>query len=114
MARINTDIVKQIGRRISQARVAAGMSVEFLAEQLRVESVTVSRWQMGQRSPSISTLVQLAQVCGVEAGSLLADGPPPRPAVDEDTAEILALVGQLGQARRKTAIKLLQVLVDEG
>jgi len=114
MARTDTDMAELIGRRIRQARLAASLTLEGMAEHLGVEPVTVSRWEMGQRTPgNVSLLAKIAQVCGVEPGTLLADGPPPRPAVDNDTAEILALVGQLGQTRRATAIRILQALVDE-
>ena len=115
MARTDTDMAELIGRRIREARLAAGLTMEGLAEHLSVEPVTVSRWEIGQRTPgNVTLLAKIAQVCGVEPGVLLAEGPPPRPAVDDSTAEILALVGQLGQARRETAIRVLRALVDEG
>lgn len=94
--------------------MAAAVTIEGLAEAVGVEPVTVSRWEAGQRSPANTTmLAKIAQVCGVEPGSLLADGPPPAPNVEPEAAEILKLVGQLGPGRRSTAIKILRALVDE-
>ncbi|MDP3983748.1 MAG: helix-turn-helix transcriptional regulator, partial [Acidimicrobiia bacterium] len=49
----------------------AGMTQAELAEQVGVEPVSLSRWETGSRSPSITVLYGIAQALGVGVGDLV-------------------------------------------
>ena len=59
------------------------MTQPELAEKIGVHEMTVSRWELGKRKPSINEIQKLASVLGVPVTELLSDSPaelPPMPA----------------------------------
>ena len=60
-----------LGRRIQEARKAAGLSQESLGERLGVSRQAVSKWESGTADPSTSNLLALAKLFGVSAEELL-------------------------------------------
>lgn len=57
--------------RIKEAREKNGMTQSALAEQLGVNSVTLSGYETGKHDPKSDTLVKIAQICGVTVDFLL-------------------------------------------
>ena len=62
-----------LGRRIQEARKAAGLSQESLGERLGVSRQAVSKWERGAADPSTSNLLALAKLFGVPAEDLLRE-----------------------------------------
>ena len=62
-----------LGRRIQEARKAAGLSQESLGERLGVSRQAVSKWESGTADPSTSNLLALAKLFGVPAEELLRE-----------------------------------------
>ena len=60
-----------LGRRIQEARKAAGLSQESLGERLGVSRQAVSKWESGAADPSTSNLLALAKLYGVSPEELL-------------------------------------------
>ena len=60
-----------LGRRIQEARKAAGLSQESLGERLGVSRQAVSKWETGTADPSTSNLLALAKLFGISAEELL-------------------------------------------
>ena len=60
-----------LGRRIQEARKAAGLSQESLGERLGVSRQAVSKWESGASDPSTSNLMALAKLYGISAEELL-------------------------------------------
>lgn len=60
-----------LGERIRDARRAAGLSQEKLAERVGVTRQAVTKWENGQSAPSTENLLRLAEVLGVPANTLL-------------------------------------------
>ncbi|MEU1512306.1 helix-turn-helix transcriptional regulator [Streptomyces sp. NPDC005811] len=54
-------------------RVALGMSVEALAEEMRVAPSTVRRWESGETCPSLRTLVLAARHLRTPMVSLMGE-----------------------------------------
>lgn len=88
-----------IGRRIAEARTAAGASRLDLAYHARVDPTNLGRYETGKALPNLATLVRLAQTLGVDPGTLVeglafedfpqdrdAPQPLPRRAVRESAA----------------------------
>ena len=62
-----------LGRRIQEARKAAGLSQESLGERLGVSRQAVSKWETGTADPTTSNLLALAKLFGVPAEELLRE-----------------------------------------
>ncbi len=58
--RTNKELPAQIGLAIRSQRKIAGMTQEVLAEAVELQSETISRFESGQRTPSIEKLVDIA------------------------------------------------------
>ena len=63
-----------IGQRIKQARKAAGITQEQLADRLGISFQSVSQWERDKRSPKKETIDKIANAIGCNALDLLFDG----------------------------------------
>lgn len=60
-----------IGENIRKARKAAGVSQKELAERLQVYQKDISRWENGERSPSIEVFAKICRELNASADSIL-------------------------------------------
>jgi len=72
------DIYQHIGRRIREERVRRGWTQEQLADKIEVHTSFIGQLERGLKKPSLVTLKKLADIFGIKAGDLLAEGPPPK------------------------------------
>ncbi len=63
--RTNKELATQIGLAIRAQRKIADMTQEALAEAVELQSETISRFENGQRTPSIEKLAHIADVLRV-------------------------------------------------
>ena len=54
-----------IVNRVKELRTAAGMTQKALAEQLGVTVPTVSKWELGQRTPELERVFRMTLIFGV-------------------------------------------------
>ena len=54
-----------IVNRVKELRTAAGMTQKALADQLGVTVPTVSKWELGQRTPELERVFRMTLICGV-------------------------------------------------
>ena len=54
-----------LGRKITNLRSLAGISQESLAEKLSVSRQSVSKWETGQATPKMETLVSICKIFGI-------------------------------------------------
>jgi transcriptional regulator with XRE-family HTH domain len=54
-----------IVNRVKELRTAAGMTQKALADQLGVTVPTVSKWELGQRTPELERVFRMTQIFGV-------------------------------------------------
>jgi len=62
---------KKKWNRLKLVLVENDKSNKWLAEKLQKSETTVSNWCTNARQPSVPTLIQIADVLGVEVGTLL-------------------------------------------
>ena len=62
-----------IGQKITQMRIAKGISQELLAEEISVSRQSVSKWEIGEAVPQIDKILMLCDFFGVTADDLLRD-----------------------------------------
>ena len=60
-----------IGENIKNARKSAGVSQKELAEHLGVYQKDVSRWENGERTPSLEVFARICKTLNVSADELL-------------------------------------------
>lgn len=118
------DPAENLGARLRQARLEAGMTVRELARQLGVSASFVSQLENDKSRPSVATLYSLAQLLGVSMDRLFEerDGErdqPPTPATEATPDEPLTVNrGQLGSpamawAERSSDLARLSVTAPE-
>ena len=60
---------------IKQFREARGLKQTELAEKIDISTVTLSRYENGEREPRASELVKMAQLFGCTVDDLLSENP---------------------------------------
>lgn len=65
-----------LGRRLAEARKRAGWSQTDAALRAEVDSMTISRWERGERQPTYSLLNRYVVALGADPASIL--GPLPK------------------------------------
>ncbi len=92
------DDERQIGRRLAEAREAAGLSRRELADHLGVKESTIAKWESGERSPRGQRVSKLAGILGVSLSWILVGrGVEPLSAGDD----ITQIRAELRQARER-------------
>ena len=56
------ELARDLGLALREQRVKAGLTQAELAERINVDEVSVRRWELGLRLPSIETLLMLEAV----------------------------------------------------
>ena len=62
---------KALGELLKEHRMRCKMTQEFVAEQIGVSRQAVSKWESGASEPSMSNLLALAKLYGVELEELI-------------------------------------------
>ena len=76
-----------LGRRIQEARKAAGLSQESLGERLGVSRQAVSKWEADASVPDLENLIAMSRIFGVTIGALLGMEPAAEEPTEEDSPE---------------------------
>ena len=74
---------EEIGRRLQQARTAAGFSVRQLAGRLGWPHTTLANYELGRRTLPVPRLYDIASALGRTPAALLVDPPEAAELVDE-------------------------------
>lgn len=93
-----------VGGRLRTVRRSAGLTQKQLAEQLGVESITVSRWERGATMPSLARLRRIAELTETTVSDLVqaphshVEHALELEALREELAETRAIVDRVVQA----------------
>jgi transcriptional regulator with XRE-family HTH domain len=107
--RYNSALALRLGQNLRHYRLRAKLTQEQLAEAIRVEVATVSRYETGVTLPSLVTLEALAALLHVAIADLLTEKKPVRSGEGE---QLLAMLEPLSLAERNAVLKGLTTLVD--
>jgi Zn-dependent peptidase ImmA (M78 family)/DNA-binding XRE family transcriptional regulator len=69
------DTATWVGRRIKEAREAAGLTQADLAAVLGITQTAVSYWEAGKRAPGLDDIVKLTRALHRDAGDFFPDAP---------------------------------------
>lgn len=78
---------EELGRRIREAREAAGLTQEELAEKIGLKGGAVSKYERGASDPETADLVQIARACRVPLQRLLTGEDSNTSAAYEETPD---------------------------
>lgn len=81
LSTLEDEIGLRTGRAVKQQREALGFSLRTLAAQSGISSSMISDIERGTKSPTVITLVRLAQALGVTAAALVDEGAGPAPRI---------------------------------
>src|SRR5690242_21835394 len=82
MSTIDDDKVSlRTGRAVKQQREAAGFSLRDLAARSGISASMISDVERGMKSPTVTTVVRLAEALGVSASALIDGGTEPAPRI---------------------------------
>ena len=111
--RRDQELLRQVGKRVAQARKERGWTQEQLAENVGIEPVTMSRWETGDRALSISTLSAISGCLEVSLGDLLdTERPVPQSELAPEEAELLRLFRSLPPSRQDIVLRLTRDLAS--
>lgn len=101
----------RLGRNIAAQRKAVHLTQAQLAERLRVETETISRFERGKTLPSILTLERLGDLLGCTPAALLGTD---MPITQHPLAvQITSWLAPLDSAQREFAFGLLKYCCDQ-
>jgi transcriptional regulator with XRE-family HTH domain len=83
--RTNKELAMQIGLAIRARRKIADMTQEALAEAVELQSETISRFENGQRTPSVEKLADIADALGVTITAFFEHAEGANSATDADS-----------------------------
>lgn len=110
MARKNAALdAKQLGKRISAKRAAAGITQEDVAESLGIGLEAVSRMERGVSVPNAIRLAELAEILGCRTDELL-HGSSNRLA--DQTAYIETGLASVNQKDRQFVLNVFEMCIE--
>ena len=77
LSTLEDEISLRTGRAVKQRREAAGFSLRMLAARSGISSSMISDIERGTKSPTVTTMVRLAEALGVSAATLVGEGTGP-------------------------------------
>lgn len=109
--RRDSELLREVGRRVADARKARGWTQEALSESVGIEPVTLSRLETGDRALGLSMLARIADALGVGLGDLLdLQRDLPEPGHGPEEAELLRAYTGMTKARRQLLLRLAREL----
>ena len=110
-------IGKRVGQNIRVARTEAGLTQTELAERLGIHQESVSRWERGTVTPSVSQVFRIAEALGIDAAWLMMRGRMEQGEIAEElrTQEqsvIHAITEQAKQLPPESRRELVKTLMD--
>jgi len=81
LSTLEDEVSLRTGRAVKQQRKALGLSLRMLAARSGISSSMISDIERGAKSPTVITVVRLAQALGVSAAALVDGGTGPVPRI---------------------------------
>jgi transcriptional regulator with XRE-family HTH domain len=105
--RYHAALARRLGQNLAHYRRHARLTQEQVAEAIRVEVATISRYETGATLPSLVTLEDLAQLLRVTIADLLTEEKPVR---SNESAQLLTMLESLTPDERHAVMEMLMTL----
>lgn len=109
MTRTDSELGKVLGLAIAKQRHQAGLTQAQVAEHLGISDDAISRMERGGIMPTVTRLVQLAEIFDCEASSFLQDTSP---LVSDQTQRIIHLLSKLEETDRKELLNIIEQMIN--
>ncbi len=91
----------EIGAKLKDARMRAGMTQEKVAEEIQVTRQTISNWENEKSFPDIVSVIRLSSLYGISLDQLLKG--------DEEMMEHLEKTTNIVKSNQKLSLRSLQM-----
>jgi transcriptional regulator with XRE-family HTH domain len=104
----------EVATKIKSARAAKGWKQKHLAAQVRVEPITVSRWERGATTPDFDALALIAEATGKPLSYFLGeeDQPVQEPRLAEAVERLEAAAERITSEGERIATALTELRVE--
>lgn len=103
---------EEIGKRIQYYRQANGYTQERLAELVAVSAPAISRIETGKLMLGVPTLLQIAEVLGITANTLLYPPEQEKPVSDEWNERIIILLEKYSVEQKEYIWKTMKGFLE--
>lgn len=102
---------KAFADRLKEARKSAKLSQQSLADKIGRTKSTISRWESGERNPKMFEMVELENILGISAQTLMFG----KDKIESDaiTPHILKVSSQLDRLRQEKVLNFAVAQLDE-
>jgi transcriptional regulator with XRE-family HTH domain len=107
--RYHSALAHRLGQNLAHYRKRAGFTQERLAETVRVEVATISRYETGATLPSLVTLETVSMLLHVSIADLLSEEPLPQ---SEEGERLRVMLESLPSDERSAVMDVLTTLID--
>lgn len=94
--------------RLKEMRIQKGLSQREVADVLFCSTTVYSRYETGERQPSIETLIKLSDFYGVSVDCLIGHPEMPVPVLSQFETELITASREADERSREDAILLLK------
>jgi len=101
---------KRVGQAIAAKRSAKGLTQEDVAKSIGVEQETISRFERGATLPTLTRLIDIAELLEVPLDQLVRSGS--LRSVD-GASEIISMLQQLGPQNRVWVLDLMRQVCEK-
>jgi transcriptional regulator with XRE-family HTH domain len=104
----------EVAARIRAARVQKGWKQKHLAAEVRVEPITVSRWERGATTPDFDALGLIAEATGKPLSYFLEEQQPAegQPQLSEAVARLEAAAERIATEGERIAAALVELRAE--
>lgn len=105
----HTSRIRDVGLSIAKRRMATGLTQEYVAEQLGIGVEAVSRIERGVVQPTISRLLELADIFKCNVADLLTESSP---RVTDQASRLEQLLEPLNNADRTLVLDIIEKMTQ--
>ncbi len=109
--RHDPDLLVAIGRRLRAAREAKGWIQAELAEAIRIEPETLSRYESGARGPSVTVLAEAAKALGTTLAAFMPhEDEAATPSTRPEIARVVHVLEALDDHDLAIAVRVVEAI----
>jgi transcriptional regulator with XRE-family HTH domain len=102
----------EVGTKIKSARAAKGWKQKHLAAEVRVEPITVSRWERGATTPDFDALALIAEATGKPVSYFVDQQPAVKEPLPETVERLEAAAERIATEGERIAALLAEVRAE--
>lgn len=104
---------KKIGAQIQQARKAAGMTQDALAQSVGLSTKYVSNLECGNKTAKLETFILICNALHVDANTLLADVLDCSPNIAITASTLSKRLDKLPTSKQKKILHVVEVMISD-